>query len=130
MWRIVTDICEGKGKPEDIAVLEELGPAIKDGSLCALGGTAPNPVISTLRYFRDEYEAHINEKRCPAHVCRALITYSIDPEKCKACLLCVKDCPEQAVTGEKKQPQTIDQEKCIKCGVCRDVCKFEAVIVQ
>ena len=130
MYRIVNDICEGKGKPADIPVLEELSQAVKDGSLCALGGTAPNPVLSTLRYFRDEYEAHINERRCPAGVCRALIKYTVDPEKCKACLLCVKKCPSQAISGEKKQPQTIDPDKCIKCGVCRDVCKFEAVMVQ
>ena len=130
MYRIVSDICEGKGKPEQIPLLVELGEAIKDGSMCALGGTAPNPVLSTLRHFNDEYEAHINEGRCPAGVCRALIQYAIDPEKCKACLICVKKCPQQAISGEKKQPQEIDQEKCIQCGVCRDVCKFEAVTVQ
>ncbi len=130
MYQIVTGICEGKGKQEDIALLEELAPAIKDGSLCALGATAPNPVLSTLRYFKDEYEAHINERRCPAGVCKALIEYSIDPEKCKACMLCVKNCPQDAISGAKGEPQTIDQEKCIKCGVCRDVCKFEAVTVQ
>ena len=130
MYRIVSDICEGKGKPEQIPLLVELGEAVKDGSMCALGGTAPNPVLSTLRHFKDEYEAHINEGRCPAGVCRALIQYAIDPEKCKACLICVKKCPQQAISGEKKQPQEIDQEKCIQCGVCRDVCKFEAVTVQ
>jgi NADH:ubiquinone oxidoreductase subunit F (NADH-binding)/NAD-dependent dihydropyrimidine dehydrogenase PreA subunit len=130
MYRIVSDICEGKGKPEQIPLLVELGQAVKDGSMCALGGTAPNPVLSTLRHFKDEYEAHINEGRCPAGVCRALIQYAIDPEKCEACLICVKKCPQQAISGEKKQPQEIDQEKCIQCGVCRDVCKFEAVTVQ
>ena len=130
MYRIVSDICEGKGKPEQIPLLVELGQAVKDGSMCALGGTAPNPVLSTLRHFKDEYEAHINEGRCPAGICRALIQYAIDPEKCKACLICVKKCPQQAISGEKKQPQEIDQEKCIQCGVCRDVCKFEAVTVQ
>ena len=130
MYRIVSYICEGKGKPEQIPLLVELGQAVKDGSMCALGGTAPNPVLSTLRHFKDEYEAHINEGRCPAGVCRALIQYAIDPEKCKACLICVKKCPQQAISGEKKQPQEIDQEKCIQCGVCRDVCKFEAVTVQ
>ena len=107
-----------------------MGQAVRDGSLCALGGTAPNPVLSTLRYFREEYEAHIREHRCPAGVCKALITYRIDPEKCKACLLCNKNCPRGAIAGEKKKPQKIAQEKCIKCGVCRDVCKFEAVTVQ
>ena len=130
MYQIVVNICEGKGKSEDISVLEELGEAVRAGSMCALGGTAPNPVLSTLRYFKDEYEAHIEEHRCPAGVCKALITYHIDPEKCKACLLCNKNCPQDAITGEKKQPQVIDQEKCIKCGVCRDVCKFEAVVIQ
>ena len=130
MYRTVTNICEGKGKSEDIELLEELGLAVQEGSLCQLGTSAPNPVLSTLRYFKDEYEAHIDEQRCPAGVCRALITYTIDPEKCNACLLCVKNCPEKAVSGEKKKPQIIDQEKCIKCGVCRDVCKSEAVTVQ
>jgi len=130
MYRIVSDICAGKGAEEHIPLLEELGQAVKDGSMCALGGTAPNPVMSTLRYFRDEYEAHIKEHRCPAGVCKALITYRIDPEKCKACLLCNKNCPQEAISGEKKRPQKIAQDKCIKCGVCRDVCKFEAVMVQ
>jgi NADP-reducing hydrogenase subunit HndC len=130
MYQIVANICEGKGRPEDVALLEDLGSAVQNGSMCALGGTAPNPVLSTLRYFKDEYEAHIVDHRCPAGVCKALITYHIDPEKCKACLLCNKNCPQDAISGEKKKPQTIDQSKCIKCGVCRDVCKFEGVIVQ
>ena len=130
MYRIVNGICEGEGKAEDIDLLGELGQAVKDGSMCALGRTAPNPVLSTLKYFKEEYEAHINERRCPAGVCRALIEYAIDPDNCKGCLLCVKSCPQQAISGKKKEPQTIDQEKCIKCGVCRDVCKFEAVTVQ
>jgi len=130
MYNIVTGICEGRGKESDIELLEELAEAVKEGSLCALGGTSPNPVLSTLRYFRDEYEAHIQEHRCPAGVCRALITFTIDPEACKACMLCVKNCPQEAISGEKKQPQTIDQDKCIQCGVCKDVCKFGAVVVQ
>ena len=130
MYQIVSDICAGKGEESHIPLLEELGEAVKDGSMCALGGTAPNPVLSTLRYFRDEYEAHIKEQRCPAGVCKALITYRIDPQKCKACLLCNRNCPQEAISGEKKKPQTIEQSKCIKCGVCRDVCKFEAVTVQ
>jgi NAD-dependent dihydropyrimidine dehydrogenase PreA subunit len=130
MYQIVSDICAGKGEESHIPLLEELGEAVKDGSMCALGGTAPNPVLSTLRYFRDEYEAHIKERRCPAGVCKALITYRIDPQKCKACLLCNRNCPQEAISGEKKKPQTIEQSKCIKCGVCRDVCKFEAVTVQ
>jgi NADP-reducing hydrogenase subunit HndC len=129
MHSVVDGICAGKGKEGDIPLLEELGQAVKDGSMCALGGTASNPVLSTLRYFRDEYEAHIKERRCPAGVCKALITYRIDPEKCKACLLCNKDCIGGAIWGEKKKPQNIEQDKCIKCGACRDVCKFEAVTV-
>ena len=130
MYTIVSRICAGNGQESDIDLLEELAEAVKEGSLCALGGTAPNPVLSTLRYFRDEYEAHINERRCPAGVCRALITFSIDPDKCKACMLCVKNCPQEAISGEKKQPQKINQELCIRCGVCKDVCKFEAVVVR
>ena len=130
MYQIVSDICAGKGKEEHLPLLEELGQAVKDGSMCALGGTAPNPLMSTLRYFREEYEAHIREHRCPAGVCKALITYRIDPAKCKACLVCNKNCPAEAISGEKKKPQKIDPEKCVKCGVCRDMCKFEAVTVQ
>ena len=130
MYQILTDICAGNGREGDIELLEELAPAVKDGSLCALGRTAPNPVLTTLRYFKDEYEAHINERRCPAGVCKALIEYSIDPDKCKACMLCVKNCPQGAISGEEKQPQKIDQDACIKCGACKDVCKFGAVVVQ
>jgi NADP-reducing hydrogenase subunit HndC len=130
MYRIVSDICAGKGKEEHISLLEELGQAVKDSSMCALGATAPNPVMSTLRYFKDEYEAHIRDHRCPAGVCKELIIFSINPEKCRACLLCNKNCPQGAISGEKKKPQRIEQEKCLKCGVCRDVCKYEAVTVQ
>ena len=130
MYHIVSDICDGKGKEEHIPLLAELGEAVKDSSMCALGATAPNPVMSTLRYFEDEYQAHIRDHRCPAGVCKALITFHIDPEKCRACLLCNKSCPQKAISGEKKKPQKIDEEKCIKCGVCRDVCKYEAVTVQ
>ncbi len=130
MLEILTRITEGKGKPDDIALLEELSDFVTDFSLCALGGTAANPVLTTLRYFRDEYEAHINEKRCPAGVCKALITFSIDPEKCTGCTVCSKVCPVGAATGEKKQPHEIDQKICIKCGACRERCKFDAVIVE
>ena len=129
MHGILVRICEGNGKEGDIEMLEELSEAVKDSSLCALGRTAPNPVISTIRYFRDEYEAHINDKSCPAGVCKALITYAIDQEKCKGCRLCAKNCPQEAITGEVKMPHTIEQDKCIKCGVCFDVCKFDAVSV-
>jgi NADH-quinone oxidoreductase subunit F len=129
MLDILTDITEGQGKPSDIELLEELGDVIRGTSLCALGSTAPNPVLSTIKYFRDEYEAHVNEKHCPAGVCKALITFSIDEEKCTGCRVCIKSCPQMAISGEKKKLHTIDQEKCIACGLCRDACKFEAVIV-
>jgi len=102
---------------------------LKEASLCALGGTAPNPVLSTIRYFRDEYEAHIKEKRCPAGVCKALITFTVDEVKCKGCGVCAKECPESAISGEKKKPYKITEEKCIRCGLCRDNCKFEAIVV-
>jgi NADP-reducing hydrogenase subunit HndC len=130
MRDILADICNGQGKSEYIQLLEDLAEAVKDASLCALGGTAPNSVLSTLRYFRDEYETHINEKKCPAGVCRALISYRIDPEKCTGCMLCKKHCPEQVIVGKAKEPQTIDEEKCIKCGACRESCKFEAVVIE
>jgi len=109
--------------------MKELGSVIKEASLCALGGTAPNPVLSTIRYFPEEYEAHIKEKRCPAGVCKALITFTIDEEKCTGCRVCARECPQQAISGRKKEPHIIDQEKCIKCGLCCDSCKFDAVIV-
>jgi len=121
-------ITEGKGEPEDIDNLLELGEAIRAGSLCALGGTAPNPVLSTIRYFRDEYEAHVIDKKCPAGVCTALLTFTIDPEKCNGCMVCARNCPADAVSGGKRTVHTIDQYKCIKCGSCYDVCKFAAVI--
>jgi len=128
MLEILTNICEGKGKEGDIELLEEMGEVIKDASLCALGQTAPNPVLTTLRYFRDEYEAHIRYKRCPAGVCRGLIKYSIDLEKCIGCGLCLKACPADAISGEKKQPHKIDQDKCIQCGLCYEICKFKAIV--
>ena len=129
MLRILNRICAGEGREGDVELLEEMGRAVTDGSLCQLGGSAPNPVVSTIRYFRDEYEAHIKEHRCPAGVCRELITYSIDPEKCKGCMRCVKFCSVGAISGEKKQPHGIDVEKCVKCGSCRATCKFGAVVV-
>jgi NADH-quinone oxidoreductase subunit F len=129
MSQILTDITEGRGKKGDIALLERLSATLVDSSLCALGSTAPNPVLTTLRYFRDEYEAHIKDKRCPAGVCKALVTYSIDEEKCPGCGLCVKACPVEAITPTgKKKPVILDQEKCIKCGACYDVCKLGAVV--
>ena len=126
---ILERICEGQGKEGDIELLEELAHAIKDASLCGLGQSLPNPVLSALAHFRDEYEAHIREKRCPAGVCKALITFSIDAEKCKGCRVCAKNCPQEAISGQAKEPHEIDQDKCIKCGVCADVCKFDAVVI-
>jgi NADH-quinone oxidoreductase subunit F len=127
MGEILEDITKGNGKIGDIELLEEISTVIKDTSLCALGGTAPNPVLSTIKYFRNEYDAHIKDKKCPAGVCTALIQYSIDPKKCIGCGVCLKQCPQNAITGEKKQPHIIDSEKCIKCGACFDACKFDAI---
>ncbi len=129
MHNILTRITEGKGEEGDIERLKYLANAIKDGSLCQLGGTAPSPVLTTIRYFEDEYDAHIKDKRCPAGVCTALIHYSIDEEKCKGCGACKKGCPAEAISGEKKQPHHLDREKCIKCGACKEACKFEAIRV-
>ncbi len=130
MLEIVTDITEGRGTAEKLALLEDVAETVQVASLCALGKTAPNPVLSTLRYFRAEYDAHIRERRCPAGVCRALITYSIDTEACTGCGACLRACPHEAVSGAKKEPHVIDQELCQKCGICRDECKFDAVVVQ
>jgi NADH:ubiquinone oxidoreductase subunit F (NADH-binding)/(2Fe-2S) ferredoxin/ferredoxin len=129
MLKILTNITEGKGKEGDIELLEDLSETTRSASLCALGRTAPNPVLSTIRYFRDEYEAHINEKRCPAYVCKQLISYYIDPEKCQACMICLRKCPVEAIVGGKNRIHIIDQEKCIKCGTCFEVCppRFGAV---
>jgi NADH-quinone oxidoreductase subunit F len=127
MLEVLQRITEGKGREGDIALLEELAVQIKNNSLCGLGQTAPNPVLTTLRYFRDEYEAHITDKRCPAKVCKQLLTYKIDAEKCTGCMVCAKKCPVQAIDGEKKLPHVIRQEDCIKCGDCYSRCKFEAI---
>ncbi|MCX7983124.1 MAG: 4Fe-4S binding protein [Syntrophales bacterium] len=130
MYEILHDICHGRGKKGDIELLESMGKSIADGSLCALGGSAPNPVLSTIRYFRKEYEAHINKKKCPAGVCRALIKYSILADKCTGCGVCAKRCPVECISGERKKVHIIDQGKCIKCGTCKEVCKFDAIIVE
>jgi NADH:ubiquinone oxidoreductase subunit F (NADH-binding)/(2Fe-2S) ferredoxin/Pyruvate/2-oxoacid:ferredoxin oxidoreductase delta subunit len=130
MLNILENITRGKGQEGDIELLEKMGQHIKDTALCALGNTAPNPVLTTIRYFRDEYEAHIKEGRCPAGVCKELITYSIDPVNCTGCTACAKNCPVACISGERKQTHVIDQEKCIKCGMCYSVCNFDAVRVQ
>ncbi|MBN2384336.1 NAD(P)H-dependent oxidoreductase subunit E [bacterium] len=126
--RVLTSICNGQGKPEDIDFLEEVCHTIREASLCQLGGSAPNPVLSTLRYFRDEYIAHIEQKRCPAGACKALIRYEIN-ENCNGCTACVKPCPTQAISGEKNKRHVIDASKCIKCGICLETCRFDSVEV-
>lgn len=127
MLEILTRITEGKGKEGDIEKLEELAYQIKDNSLCGLGQTAPNPVLTTIRYFRDEYEAHIKHKKCPAMVCKSLLVYEVIAENCTGCTVCAKNCPVNAISGERKQIHFIDQEICIKCGVCYTKCKFNAI---
>ncbi len=129
MSRILHRLSEGNSRDGDIELLEELSEVVMDASLCALGSTSPNPVLSTLRYFRDEYEAHVKEKRCPAKVCKALVSYYIQPQKCQACLICLRNCPVEAITGAKNVVHVIDQEKCTKCGICLEVCppRFNAV---
>jgi len=129
LLQILQRICRGEGKEGDVELLEELAEAIKDASQCGLGQSLPNPVLSSLKHFSEEYEEHVKNKRCPAGVCKALITFNIDKEKCTGCRLCAKKCPQDAISGEVKQPHTIDHDNCIKCGVCVDVCKFEAVLV-
>jgi NADH:ubiquinone oxidoreductase subunit F (NADH-binding) len=130
LLEILTDICAGKGKDGDIELLEELSHMVAKLSLCALGGTAPNPVLSTLKYFRNEYEAHIYGKKCPSGVCKALFHYEIDGGKCTGCQLCFMKCPQKAISGEKKKPHTIVQEKCIKCSICYEACRFDAIAIR
>jgi Pyruvate/2-oxoacid:ferredoxin oxidoreductase delta subunit len=130
MLEILTDICEGRGKEGDIELLEELGTMVQRFSLCGLGTSAPNPVLTTIRYFRDEYETHIRDKKCPAGVCKPLFHYEIDAAACTGCTLCAKKCPQKAITGKKKEPHKLDQASCIKCGICYDVCKFQAVAIR
>lgn len=127
MYEILDKITKGQGTLEDLDKLEELSDYIKENALCGLGQTAPNPVLSTLRYFRDEYVAHVVDKKCPAGVCKALLSYIIDANKCKGCTLCARNCPVGAITGAVKEPHVIDQSKCIKCGACMEKCRFNAI---
>lgn len=130
MLDILTDICNGNGKQGDIELLEELGSMVQKFSLCGLGTSAPNPVLTTILYFRDEYEAHIRDKKCKAGVCKALYHYEIDDEACTGCTLCAKKCPQDAITGKKKKVHVLDQEKCIKCSICYEACKFNAIAIR
>lgn len=132
MLEILERICNGEGREGDIELLQEIGHKVKEGSLCGLGQSAPNPVLTTIRYFREEYEAHIRDKKCPAKQCKALVTYRIDPEKCKGCGRCARKCPVGCISGEKKKPYVIDSERCIKCGTCLESCppKNQAVVVE
>ncbi|MFC1650460.1 NADH-ubiquinone oxidoreductase-F iron-sulfur binding region domain-containing protein [Candidatus Latescibacterota bacterium] len=129
LYETLVRICGGEGREEDLPLLEELCLVIKDASMCGLGQTLPNPILSTLRFFKDEYIAHIKDKKCPAKVCKPLITFDIDKEICTGCTLCAKKCPQDAISGDKKELHIIDQDKCVKCGMCFDVCKFKAVNV-
>lgn len=127
LYEMLDKITKGQGTLEDLDKIEELCYYIKANSLCGLGQTAPNPVLSTLRYFREEYIAHVVDKTCPAGVCKDLLKYNIDPDKCRGCTLCSRKCPAGAITGTVKQPHIIDQNKCLKCGACMDACKFGAI---
>jgi NADH:ubiquinone oxidoreductase subunit F (NADH-binding)/(2Fe-2S) ferredoxin/Pyruvate/2-oxoacid:ferredoxin oxidoreductase delta subunit len=130
MYDILEEITHGRGKEEDLQQLELLARTTRNAALCALGRTAPNPVLTTMRYFRDEYEAHIKDKKCPAGVCKDLITFSVIAENCTGCGVCKRNCPQEAISGEKKQVHVIDEDKCIRCGICREVCKFDAIKVE
>jgi ferredoxin len=129
MLEIITDITEGRGTLKQLDLVEELAETVAETALCGLGKTAPNPVLSTLRYFRSEYEAHINDKKCPAGMCKALISYSIYADKCNGCGVCLRGCPHQAIAGKKKEQHVIDARLCQKCGICRSECKFDAIRV-
>lgn len=130
MWEILDKITKGQGIMEDLEVLEELAWAVKDASMCGLGQTAANPVLSAIRYFKDEFISHIKDKKCPAKVCKPLIKYSVIPERCTGCMACLKVCPVNAISGKRKEVHIIDQEKCTKCGSCLQICRFEAVLVE
>jgi NADH-quinone oxidoreductase subunit F len=127
LLHMLTRICEGKGKEEDLDIIRNLSAGVMTGSLCALGTSAPNPVLSTINYFLDEYKTHIIDHKCPAGVCRNLTTFVISEENCTGCMVCIKACPVEAITGKKKELHVIDQELCTQCGACRTVCRFDAV---
>ena len=129
MLEILERICAGNGRRGDIELLQDLGLGIKEGSLCGLGQTAPNPVLTTIKYFRNEYEDHITRKKCTAHQCRPLLTYYIIADKCIGCTLCKRVCPADAISGEVKKPHVINNEACIKCGKCVSACRFDAILV-
>jgi ferredoxin len=130
MLEILNAITRGEGTEQDLNLLEDLAAVMTGASICGLGQSAPNPVLTTLKHFRQEYESHVREKKCPALVCRPLLKFTVDPETCTGCLACVRECPTGAITGEYQEPQEIDQELCVKCGMCHEVCKFEAVRVE
>jgi len=129
MLEVLNRIADGEGKEGDIELLEELAEGVKRASLCGLGQTAPNPILTTLKYFRDEYEAHIYDKKCPAKKCQALITYEIILEKCPGCGICTKYCSQDAITGIRKEPHVINPDKCIRCGLCMSVCRLGAITI-
>jgi ferredoxin len=130
MLQILTRLCEGATKPGDLELLERLAKTVKAASLCGLGATAPNPVLTALRYFRDEFEAHVRDRKCPAGVCRNLITMRINPETCIGCTRCASVCPTSAITGERKAPHRVSPELCTKCGACRRICPVDAVVAE
>jgi ferredoxin len=130
MLETLIRITKGEGQKSDLDYLLELAEAIKGSSLCGLGQTAPNPVLSTLRYFRDEYEAHIYDKCCPAKVCRDLIAYEVIADLCTGCMVCARSCPTDAISGKRRAPHIIDQGLCIRCGLCKELCKFDAISVR